>query len=132
MSGVEVFGQGRHLPAVQKTIDEARQIMAIGAAGEDPAGHPGGVNVKELDGDLALVWDYSVLKDLVEEFSTRDGTAESLQAILDNAVRAARRGNDAQHDKLLEQFQKKVRAQTGKALSEEDAEVLLTISNGLL
>ena len=131
VSGVEIFGQGRNLPAVQKTIDEAREIMAIGAAGEDPAGHPGGVNVNELEGDLALVWDYSFLKDLVEEFSTRNGTAESLSSLLDNAVRAARRGNDAQHDKILEQFQKKVRAQAGKGLSEEDAEVLITITNGL-
>jgi hypothetical protein len=106
--------------------------MMIGVAGEGIEQHTGGVNFDEADGDLALVWDYGVLKELVDEFATRNGTAESLSAILDNAVRAARRGNDAQHDKLLEQFQKKVRAQTGKGLSEEDAEVLLTISSGLL
>jgi len=128
----ELFSEGRRLPAVQNTVDEASEIMMIGAGGEGIAEHTGGVNVGELDGDLALVWDYSVLKDMVEEFATRHGTAESLQSILDNAVRAARRGNDAQHDKLIEQFQKKVRAQTGKGLSEEDAEVLLTISSGLL
>jgi hypothetical protein len=132
VSPAEVFSQGRRLPAVQQTIDEASEIMMIGVGGEGIAEHTGGVNVKELEGDLALVWDYGVLKELVDEFATRNGTAESLSSILDNAVRAARRGNDAQHDKLIEQFQKKVRAQTGKGLSEEDAEVLLTISSGLL
>jgi prepilin-type N-terminal cleavage/methylation domain-containing protein len=121
----------RDFPFIAETVAEARQIMQIGLADEEIETHPGGVKLDELEGDPGALWDYEGLKKLVKQFATRRGTAESLSATLDNAVKAARRGDDAKHDELLEQFQKKVRAQAGKGLSEEDAEVLITLSNGL-
>jgi prepilin-type N-terminal cleavage/methylation domain-containing protein len=131
MSAAEIFDEKRwqDLPYISRTVAEAREIMHIGAGDEDIARIPGDLN--HLQGDPGALWDYSGLKGLVETFATNDGTAESLSAILDHAVRAARRGDDAKHDKLLEQFQKKVMAQAGKGLSDEDAEVLIAISDGL-
>jgi type II secretory pathway pseudopilin PulG len=133
VSAAEIFDEERwqDLPFLAETVAEAREIMQIGAGDEEIGKQTAGVKLDELKGDPGALWDYSGLKGLVETFATRDGTAESLSAILDNAVRAARRGDDAKHDKLLEQFQKKVLAQAGKGLSEEDAEVLIAISDGL-
>jgi prepilin-type N-terminal cleavage/methylation domain-containing protein len=133
VSSAEAFNVKRwaDLPYMEQTVAEVREIMHIGAGDEQIDQHPGGVNFKDLQGDPGSLWDYSGLKRLVETFATNDGTAESLSAILDHAVRAARRGDDEKHDKLLEQFQKKVMAQAGKGLSDEDAEVLIAISDGL-
>ena len=129
----EVFDERRWLdfPFMAETVAEVRMAMQIGLGDEAIETHPGGVNFDELEGDPGLLWDYEGLKGLLEQFATRRGTAQSLGAILDNAVRAARRGDDARHDALLGQFQKKVAAQAGKGLSDEDAEVLILLSNGL-
>ena len=129
----EVFDERRWLdfPFMAETIAEVKKVMQIGLADEGIEKHTGGVNFDDLEGDPGLLWDYEGLKGLVEQFTTRRGTAQSLGAILDNAVRAARRGDDAKHDALLGQFQKKVDAQAGKGLSEEDADVLIMLSNGL-
>jgi prepilin-type N-terminal cleavage/methylation domain-containing protein len=133
VSAAEIFDEKRwqDLPYISRTVAEAREIMHIGAGDEDVGRIPGDLDFQHLEGDPGALWDYSGLKALVETFATNDGTAESLSAILDHAVRAARRGDDAKHDKLLEQFQKKVMAQAGKGLSDEDADVLIAISDGL-
>jgi len=132
LTGPELFDERRwDDPSLRRMVSESRRIMRIGLAGEDIGGHPG-VRLEALTGDPGAIWDYGGLKDLVAEFTTHRGTAHSLSALLDNAVRAARRGDDDLHDRFLEQFQEKARRQAGNHLSEEDAEVLIRIANGLL
>ena len=118
------------LPAVQDTVIEAAKIMHVGAGDEDLS-RVRGVRMAELEGDPGFLWDYDGTKVLVEMYATRHGTARSLSAVLDNAVKAAQRGDGAGHDRMLEVFQQKVRQQAGKGLSEEDAEVLISITNSL-
>jgi prepilin-type N-terminal cleavage/methylation domain-containing protein len=132
VSVAEIFDPRRwpDLPIVQETVAEAARIMHVGLADEDVNELPA-VQREDLDGDPALLWDYEGTKALVEIYATRRGTVESLSAILDSAVRQARRNNDRGHDRLLEQFQDKVRKEAGNGLSEEDAETLIVLTNSL-
>jgi prepilin-type N-terminal cleavage/methylation domain-containing protein len=129
----EIFNadRWRALPVVGETVAEAAKIIELGAGDEDPSSWRG-LKLDELEGDPAFLWDYSQLGDLVDQFATRHGTAQSLTSSRDNAVRAAQRGDDAGHDRMLRQFQKKVQAQAGKGLSEEDAAVLIALAESLL
>jgi prepilin-type N-terminal cleavage/methylation domain-containing protein len=118
------------MPFLADTISEARRVMQIGAGGEDVGLLPA-VQEKELVGDPAALFDYEGLKGLVATFADRHGLVQSLSAILDNAVRAAHRGDAEGHDRMLEQFQKKVEAQSGKGLDPDDAQVLITLAGTL-
>jgi prepilin-type N-terminal cleavage/methylation domain-containing protein len=121
----------RNAPFVADTIKDAREIMHIGAGGEDVALLPA-VREADLVGDpAAVLFDYEALKGLVATFADRNGLVQSLSAILDNAVMAAHRDDAEGHDRMLEQFQKKVEAQSGKGLDPDDAKVLITIAGTL-
>jgi prepilin-type N-terminal cleavage/methylation domain-containing protein len=120
----------RTAPFVADTITEARKVMRIGAAGEDVALLPA-VHEADLEGDPAAIFDYEGLKGLAGTFAKRHGVVQSLSAILDNAVRAAHRDDAVGHDRMLEQFQKKVDAQSGKGLDPEDANALIMIAGTL-
>jgi prepilin-type N-terminal cleavage/methylation domain-containing protein len=128
----EIFDERRwaDMPFMAELVGEAREIMQIGLAGEDVALLPA-VQLKELEGDPGLIWDYDGLTALVEEYAQRRGVAESLSQLLDHAVRAAQRGDDDKHDRILEQFQRKVNKEAGKGLDEDDADILIAITNGL-
>ena len=132
VSPAEIFDERRWAdnPFMAELVGEARQIMQIGLADEDVELLPA-VQLKDLEGDPGLIWDYDGVTELVEEFARRRGVAESLSQLLDHAVRAARRGDDDKHDRILEQFQRKVNKEAGKGLDEEDAEILIAITNGL-
>ena len=132
VSAEEIFDTRRwnDLPAVQKVVAEAAKIMHLGVADEDVFGLPA-VQMDDLAGDPGYIWDYDALSDYLDLNAERHGTARSLGAILDNAVSAAGRGDEAGHDRMLAQFQKKVRQEAGKGLAEEDAETLILISDGL-
>ena len=132
VSVAEIFDERRwaELPAVQNVVAEAARIMHIGLADEDVDELPA-VQREDLDGDPALLWDYEGTKTLVEIYASNHGVVASLSAILDNAVRQAQRGNDAGHDRLLRQFQEKVRRESGDSIDEEDADTLITLTNSL-
>ena len=128
----EIFDERRwaDMPFMADLVAEAREIMQIGLAGEDVALLPA-VKLDDLEGDPGLIWDYDGLTELVEGYAQRRGVAESLSQLLDHAVRHAQRGDDDKHDRILEQFQRKVNKEAGKGLDEEDADVLIAITNGL-
>ena len=129
----EIFDERRwaDTPIVGETIAEARKIMMIGLGDEVLSEHPG-VKLGDLEGDPGFLWDYSQLTELVHEFADRRGLAQSLSQLLDHAVRAAReQGDDEKHDRILEQFQRKVRKESGEGFDEEDADILIAITNGL-
>jgi len=129
----EIFDEKRwaDLPIVGDTVAQARQIMLIGFADEQLDEHPG-VKLGDLEGDPGFLWDYSELTELVHGFADRHGLAQSLSQLLDHAVRAAReQGDDEKHDRILEQFQRKVLKESGEGFDEDDADVLIAITNGL-
>jgi prepilin-type N-terminal cleavage/methylation domain-containing protein len=132
VSAAEIFDERRwaDFPFMAATVAEARDIMHIGAGDEDVNKLPA-VQLQDLEGDPGAIWDYDGLTELVETFADRRGLAQSLGNLLDHAVRAAQRGDDDKHDRILEQFQKKVLKESGDGFSEEDADALILITNGL-
>jgi prepilin-type N-terminal cleavage/methylation domain-containing protein len=133
VSAAEAFDETRwlDLPYIEQTVAEARQIMQIGLGDEQVGQFLPAVQLKELQGDPGALWDYGSLKGLLAIYAERHGLAQSLGNLLERAVRAARGGDDERHDQLLEEFQDKVRNEVGKGLSDDDAEVLIAITNGL-
>jgi hypothetical protein len=69
---------------------------------------------------------------LVDRFVQNKGIHNSLCVKLDQADKAAARGDDTVHDNLLNAFLNEVAAQSGKALTSENAAVLTDLARMLL
>jgi prepilin-type N-terminal cleavage/methylation domain-containing protein len=133
ISAAEIFDERRWVdfPFMAEVVGEAKQIMQIGLADEDVELLPA-IRPEDLEGDPGFLWDYSQLTELVHEFADTHGLAQSLSQLLKNAVKAAReQEDDEKHDRILTQFQKKVLKESGEGFDEEDADVLIAITNGL-
>jgi hypothetical protein len=75
--------------------------------------------------------DEETLCALARRVSTKPGTASSLCAKLDNAAAARARGNAKAADNMIKAFLNEVRAQRGKAIADEDADLLTLLAGRL-
>src|SRR5262249_60183755 len=80
-----------------------------------------------LSGTPLFLFSYASLRLLAGFYSGKEGVAQSLSAKLDAAQAAEARGNLHAKAGALRAFEREVRAQTGKALTPEQADVLLTL-----
>lgn len=71
------------------------------------------------------------MRALIQQFVTNPGIAKALLAKLDAVETAAARGNAAAKAGALRAFQNEVEAHRGKALTNEQADILLRLSGGL-
>jgi prepilin-type N-terminal cleavage/methylation domain-containing protein len=85
----------------------------------------------DLAGDPTFLFSYDSLRALCEFYSTKEGLAHALAAKLDAAEAAERRGDIEAKQGALGAFANQVRAQTGKALTFNQAIVLLTLARTL-
>ena len=74
---------------------------------------------------------YDKLSDLVEQFVTKPGIVNSLLAKLDNAQKAGAKGNTNAKEGMIGAFINEVEAKTGKAISAEHADILITLVKDL-
>jgi len=74
---------------------------------------------------------YDKLSDLVEQFVTKPGIVNSLLAKLDNAQKAGAKGNTNAKAGMIGAFINEVEAKTGKAISAEHADILITLVKDL-
>ncbi len=81
----------------------------------------------DLSGDPAFLFSYGSLETLVNFYSSKRVVVHSLIAKLEAAEASEMRGNSHARAGQLNAFSNEVRAQTGKALTSEQAEVLLTL-----
>ncbi len=82
---------------------------------------------KDLTGDPLFLFSYESLRILSEHYSVKHGVAHSLAEKLEEAEEAERRGHLLVKDLELKAFEHEVRAQTGKAFTPSQAQVLLTL-----
>jgi len=80
-----------------------------------------------LTGSPLFLFSYDALRELCAFYSTKHGVAHALIAKLDAAEEAEKRGNPCARAGELRAFEHEVRAQTGKALTPNQAEVLSTL-----
>jgi hypothetical protein len=76
-----------------------------------------------------LTVDFPSLKDLVSSFSSKPGVANALNAKIDAAANAS---NPTTRDNILNAFINQVNAQTGKALTQEEADLLILLAQALM
>ena len=76
-----------------------------------------------------LTVNYTSLKDLDSSFSSKTGVADSLKAKIDAA---AAESNEHARDNILNAFINEVNAQTGKALTKEEADLLILLAEALM
>jgi hypothetical protein len=81
-------------------------------------------NVTTAMSAFTVVVDETGLCDLVKQFSSREGVAKSLCVKLANAADAEARGDTVAADNMHRAFTNEVAAQTGEALTQEEADVL--------
>ena len=75
--------------------------------------------------------DEVILCALAQRVVTKDGVASSLCAKLDNAAAARDRGNLKAAQNILKAFMNEVNAQRGKAITAEDADLLILLASRL-
>ena len=85
------------------------------------------ITPSDLSGSPLFLFSYDSLKLLAGFYSSKEGVGQSLSAKLDAAQAAEARGNLHAKSGALGAFEHEVRAQTGKALTPEQADVLLTL-----
>jgi len=78
-----------------------------------------------------LMNDESTLCALAQRVATKSGVATSLCAKLDNAVAARNRGDLKAAQNILKAFANEVNAQRGKAITPEDADLLILLASRL-
>ncbi len=76
-----------------------------------------------------LTVNYASLKDLVSSFSSKPGVANALNVKIDAAAAAS---DPNTRDNILNAFINDVNAQSGKALSESDADLLILLAQALM
>jgi hypothetical protein len=101
--------------------------MAFSAIATDTAG-----NVGTASTSFTVGVTLDSLCHLVDRFVAKKGIQNSLCQKLDQAAKAAGRGNDKTHDNILGAFLNEVSAQSGKAMSTADADTLTSLANLLL
>ena len=89
------------------------------------------VTKNDLAGDPGLLFSYDGLRTLTEFYSTREGVSHGLIAKLDAAEAAEKRGDLDAKAGALGAFVNQVRAQTGKAITLNQALVLSTLARTL-
>jgi len=85
----------------------------------------------DLTGDPSFLFSYDSLRMLSQFYSAKKGIAHGLVAKLDAAEAAEKRGDLSAKAEALEAFANEVRAQTWKALTPNQALVLVTLSRTL-
>ena len=85
------------------------------------------ITPSDLSGTPLFLFSYDSLRLLAGFYSSKEGVAQSLSAKLDAGQAAEPRGNLHAKAGALGAFEHEVRAQTGKALTPEQADVLLTL-----
>ena len=81
----------------------------------------------DLSGDPAFLFSYASLETLVDFYGSNRGVAHSLIAKLEAGRRAEERNDTPAKSGALRAFANEVRAQTGKAFTPKQAQVLLTL-----
>jgi prepilin-type N-terminal cleavage/methylation domain-containing protein len=81
----------------------------------------------DLKGNPLLLFSYRSVRTLTFFYSTKHGVAHSLAEKLEEAEEAERRGNLNAKARELRAFEHELRAQTGKAFTPGQAQVLLTL-----
>lgn len=89
------------------------------------------IRKSDLTGSPLFLFSYDSLRLLSGFYSTDPGVAHALQAKLDAAEAAETRGNGHAKGGALGAFMNQVRAQSGKALTPAQANVLLTLAKTL-
>jgi prepilin-type N-terminal cleavage/methylation domain-containing protein len=89
------------------------------------------VTKTDLAGDPSFLFSYDSLRALSSFYSAKEGIAHALVAKLDAAEDAERRGDIEAKEGALNAFSNQVRAQTGKALTLNQAVVLVTLAHTL-
>lgn len=82
-----------------------------------------------LDGCIDKLEDLSAV---IEDLYLQEGIENSLISIADNALAALERGNDEVAVNILQAFINYVEAQSGKKISEEDANMLIEYANNVI
>lgn len=82
------------------------------------------IPISELSGDPAYLFSYEALARLSQHYSEEPGVGHSLAAKAYAAEAAEAAGNDAARRGSLRSYQNELDAQTGKAISEDDARTL--------
>ncbi|HMF08532.1 MAG TPA: prepilin-type N-terminal cleavage/methylation domain-containing protein [Thermoanaerobaculia bacterium] len=85
------------------------------------------VSRDDLTGSPLFLFSYDALRALCAFYSTKHGVAHALIAKLDAAEEAEKRGNPSARAGELRAFEHEVRAQAGKALTPNQADVLSTL-----
>jgi len=85
----------------------------------------------DVTGNPLFLFSYDSLRLLAAFYTENNGIANGLIAKLDAAEAAERRGNVAAKVGALNAFEHQVQAQTGKALTPSQAQVLLTLAHTL-
>ena len=89
------------------------------------------INKSDLAGSPLFLFSYDSLRMLAGYYSSSPGVARALSAHLDAAEAAEKRGDDSAKAGALRAFENQLLAQTGKALTLEQAEVLRTLAGTL-
>ncbi|WLD93350.1 hypothetical protein [Alkalihalobacillus sp. AL-G] len=74
---------------------------------------------------------YDSLSNLVDRFVSNKGVANSLKRKIINAMKSADKKNTKTNDNILSAFQHEVSAQSSKKISEEHADLLISLANAL-
>jgi hypothetical protein len=74
---------------------------------------------------------YDSLRNLVDRFVTNQGIAHSLKVKLNNAEASLTRKNTKTNDNILAAFQNEVKAQSGKTITDEHAQLLISLADAL-
>lgn len=89
------------------------------------------INRSDLTGDTLFLFSFESLRALTRFYSAKHGVAHSLLEKLEEAEEAEHRGHRFAKARELEAFEHEVRAQTGKAFTPNQAQVLLTLARTL-
>ncbi len=85
----------------------------------------------DLSGDPAFLFSYTSLETLVDFYSSKRAVVHSLIAKLEASQRAEERNDSSAKSGALGAFANEVRAQTGKAFTPSQAQVLITLARTL-
>lgn len=101
-------------------------VHSVSATATDRAG-----NTSSGSASFTVTVDEASLCGLVRQFSTTSGVANGLCAKLDAAAASASRGQPGTAAKILSAFDNQVEAQSGKALTADQAKVITTFAAAL-
>ncbi|MBO1510692.1 family 43 glycosylhydrolase [Metabacillus bambusae] len=109
-------------PAYNFTLGENK----ISATATDNAGNKG-----EVEATFTVTVDFNSLSHLTEEFVNQESIAHSLTTKLLSAEEAAERGNTEAMEGKIKAYINQLSAQSGKSILNENADLLISLSNKL-